>query len=72
MYDKLVLMSSFDIVLEQLCQGGFHPQRVLLRPGAVGPPADLATAFGGGTGRIFHCQDEKCLLSGSKTASGSY
>ena len=28
--------------------GSFHPERVLFRPGAVGPPAELATAYGGG------------------------
>jgi|GEM_PF-1111384 hypothetical protein len=30
----------------------FHPERVLFRPGAVGPPVELATASGGGAGRI--------------------
>src|SRR5208283_4361098 len=30
----------------------FGPERVLFRPWAVGPPADLATAFGGGPGRV--------------------
>jgi hypothetical protein len=37
MYDKLVLMSfsdfHFDIVLKQLCQARFRPERVLFRPG---------------------------------------
>jgi hypothetical protein len=36
-YDKLVLMSyldfHFDILLKQLCQAGFRPERVLSRPG---------------------------------------